>query len=101
MNVTIHDLVWDVNFTDIVDSDDDNLCGETYKSMTEITIYTYMSEELIHRTIRHEVVHAFIWSYGLENSFPMTEEQLCNFIETFGKEIERITEQIWNYYLQL
>lgn len=96
LTIKIHDLDWEIVFTE--EELEETTCGETDKTSLVISLNTNIPEQLLKRTITHELCHAFIWSYGLENSFPLSEEQVCNFIETYIAEIDKLSKYIYNYY---
>lgn len=102
MKIKIHDLTWEVRFTDYIENPTDSneiVCGLTLKTKQVILISVRQSLEIIKRTITHELVHAYIWSYGFENSDPFSEEEMCNFIETHMRDLYNNTEKIYNKYL--
>lgn len=102
MNIKIHDFTWEIVFVDKVEdqSDDSEItCGKTYKTKLRIDISTQQKDSLVRHSIIHELVHAYIWSWGLENSTPFNEEQIANFIETHGPDILTQADKIYNYYL--
>lgn len=68
--------------------------GITMKMQQLIVLDVTVSKDMLRRTIIHELVHAFIWTYGLENSKPFTEEQMCNFFETYYQDIIKLSERI-------
>ena len=50
------------------------------------------------RTLRHELVHAFIFSYGFMNRAQgMDEEGICEFIAVYGSDIEDIVREYFNH----
>ena len=102
MKIKIHDLTWEVKFVCGIDCDEDmEVSGATMKMQQLIVIDITVPKEMLRRTIVHELVHAFIWTYGLENSKPFSEEQVCNFFETYYQDIIKLTDKILKVGLKL
>lgn len=102
MELKIHNLHWEVLFVGpddkyIMDSVGEGACGLTLNSELKILIVNSLPKDLIWRTIIHELVHAYVWTYGLDG-YPMSEESLCNFIETFSESIIETAKAIYNNY---
>lgn len=98
MEFTIHDLKWNIKFVDGISCEDtdEQLCGVTFKLKQEIVIDYNAPDDMLLRIITHELVHAFIWSYGFECFKPFTEEQLCSFIESYIVDINYISKRIYD-----
>lgn len=48
------------------------------------------------RTLRHELTHCYIWSYGLNNAPHYTEEMVCDIVASSIDIINSITNQFAN-----
>ncbi len=94
MEIKIQDLTWNIKFVDGIEMEDsdEQLCGVTLKLTQDIIIDYNVTVEMLKRVIIHELVHAFVWSYGLECSKPFSEEQMCSFVETYINEINRLAD---------
>lgn len=49
-----------------------------------------LTDAVKRRTLRHELVHAFMYAYGFSQIDTFTEEVICEFFGVYGGEIERI-----------
>lgn len=98
MELVINDLTWEVKFMSKESLTFDNLelCGLTQKVELEILLNEELKLDLSYRTIIHELVHAYLWSYGLENNDGYSEENLANFVEGYMKNIGRDADLIFN-----
>lgn len=91
----INGLKWDV---EILQPDDEQLNGDsTYMGLCvflEQKIYLRggMSKKLTERTFLHELVHAFIFSYGINED--MDEEGICNFISAHFDGFQKIIQEV-------
>lgn len=91
MKLQINHLTWNIIGTD---SSDQNLLGKeseytfgiTYFDRTCAYIRTDLPEELVRRTVRHELTHMTLFSSGMIPE-TMDEEAICNFVESYGGEI--------------
>jgi len=98
MEIKIHDYTWTVQ---MVQGDSEKMNPEPglYRAgLTEyaeqiISIRVGMSRERTKATVIHELVHAFIDSFGY-TADEMTEEQVCNFFGSQADEIIRLTDEI-------
>ena len=52
------------------------------------------TKERMYKTIKHELVHAYIDSFGMAQHGTFTEEQLADFVESYGEEIASAAKQI-------
>lgn len=74
----------------------DGAFGITDRQMQEIYVSKDMPTGNLKRTIRHELTHAVIYTYGLMASKrKLDEEEICNFMEIHSVEINRLTEKIY------
>lgn len=99
MECKINGLKWNVFFVDKNDDkllyDGSNNLGVTYYDDLEIYLKTDMSKPLFRQTVIHELVHAFLFSYGihLENS-DVTEEAVCDFCGAHLDKIVKLTKRV-------
>lgn len=103
MKLQIHNLNWQVEFIQSEHCFEENntqeeLCGITKKLKLQVFINSEMNDDLVRRTVIHELTHAYIWTYGFENFDSFKEEDLCNFIETFSESILKDTEKVMTEY---
>lgn len=68
--------------------------------MADSTINTiYLNENLIEdhqrSTLRHELAHAFMYSYGFMYVEKFNVEMVCEFIGTYGGQIEKIVNEVF------
>lgn len=56
-----------------------------------INIRKKQTVEVMRSTVIHELVHAFLFSYGVEVT---DNEEMCNFFGAFGDEIIKLTDEI-------
>ena len=106
INLKIHTLMWEIHFKDFssdfdpLDETQDNEqdLGITKRSCDTILINKSIGDDLLMRTIIHELTHAYFWSYGLTQIKNLTEENFADFMETHGRNILRDSEFIYNKY---
>ena len=82
-----------------ITENEENVCGITHFSEGEIYINKDISDYLIKRTIRHELTHAFLFSYGMGQYEEFSEENVCDFVETYGEDIVEMTNYIYKEYI--
>lgn len=100
MKIKIKDYIWNVS---IVSPDDMRLQidNDVVFGITNFgTLDIYLVKEGIHndvfkRTIRHELTHAYLNSYGFIGD-DMNEEYICNFVEAYAEEICEQTNAIFD-----
>ena len=102
--VTINGIRWSVNGcaegADELESDGDIVFGITRFSTAEIYVQNEnMSEDIIYRTLKHELCHAYLYSYGFIAD-SMGEEDICNFLEAYGERLINDARRIYNNYLK-
>ncbi len=89
-DIMINDLNWTVRFLPYGDealvSGDDECYGLTEFSKLTINVCDQLPPQLIERTLRHELTHAYLFSNGIDGD-GMDEEAVCNFVEAFGLDI--------------
>lgn len=97
MSVTINGYVWEIIYThndnDLMRSDGTITLGVTDLNTMCIYIYDHLSKYMQQKVMTHELVHAWIFSYGIYLSVD-EEEFICSFIDTHGRDIIKQADQI-------
>ena len=102
MKIKINNLTWNVGFER---RDDLNGCyGFARFSTLEIRIAHDVHKEVVRTTITHEIIHAFIESFGFttpdtNSTLMFSEEQVCDFIAMNLEEISKQSKKVYLYYL--
>ena len=98
IHIRIHDLDWSVQF--VYGSDprlnpgpEEEYFGLTVFASLHILIRRDLPAGLQLRTLRHELTHAALFSFGL-NGGGLDEEGVCNFVECHGEEICDLAQQL-------
>lgn len=76
------------------------MCGVTVRSKNKIYINKNLQKDLFRRTIIHELTHAYIWSYGLNQVESFKEENICDFLESHGDSIIGTANCVYNDLLK-
>ena len=66
--------------------------GTCHHHMNMIFLDEFLPYERKKQTLRHELTHAFISSYLLEQRETYTEEMLCEFVSIYSEGINKIVE---------
>lgn len=98
--IYIHNVPWKIEFVEKDAEVISGSCGITYKEECISYIRNDLSDEMTRRTLIHEIAHAYIWVYGFEDitNRKFTEEDLCNFIETYGYDIISQADTVLSFY---
>lgn len=101
--IRFNSLLWKVHGVEAdhakLDTGDGPAYGMTYFDSCEIYIRnTEVSPELLRRVCRHEATHAAAFSYSFDTS-SLTEEDLCNFVETYGAEVCKAADRMYKAIL--
>ena len=97
--VKINGLKWKIFFVasespKLTDEDNKkNILGITYFRECEIYIDKSLSKPLRKQTVIHELVHALLFSYGI-NAEGATEEEICDLIGAHLDELVKLKEAI-------
>lgn len=91
MTITINNFNWTVSF---VPSFDKEKFGTTRYLTQEIQVLDSLSREETRRTITHELIHAFMHSYGFSQIDGWDTEVVCDFISTYADSIVKMTDEI-------
>ena len=93
MTIKIHNYKWKVKFVPDCALDGTVCLGLTEYLKQTIKIRKGMSKEMTKATVIHELVHAFLFCYGL-TAEAYDEEKMCEFFGTHADEIMSLTEKI-------
>lgn len=80
--------------------DGQKCCGQIFFRERAI----YLNEELMEddcsflETITHELTHAFIFSYALDEETFQKEEFICEFMAVYGKDIIAISNSLFKFF---
>ena len=103
-NFQIHGIEWELQ---IVNPEDIEGLGECDYWNYEIKIKSGFKNNQLMRVLRHELTHAFRWSYGnvseMElSNYPTEEIQeiICNTVEVHGENIIKLSKEIHNALLK-
>lgn len=106
MIIKINGLEWTVFFVtrehDKLEMDDMQCMGITYFSDLQIYLDKTLSAELMRQTVIHELVHAFLFSYGIHiecDNDKDTEEAVCDFCGAYFGKLGKLSNKIiktWN-----
>ena len=58
-----------------------------------------MAAQVRKATLVHELTHAFLYSYGYQKD-SYDEEQFCDFMESHGKTIIELSEQLYKFLMK-
>lgn len=87
------ELIWTHNQKDLSRSDGSLTLGVTDTKTMCIYIYDKLSVEMNQKVLIHELVHAWIFSYGIY--IPLDQEEfICSFIDTYGIDIMDKADEI-------
>lgn len=90
--VTINGLEWNVITEDINST---NIGLADYRNLT-ITLDETVSKEVLTRTLKHELTHAIIYSYGLDQIGKFNQEVVCDFMANYSDMLNNLVQQILN-----
>lgn len=106
MIIKINGLEWTVFFVprehNKLEMDDMQCMGITYFSDLQIYFDKTLSAELMRQTVIHELVHAFLFSYGIHiecDNNKDTEEAVCDFCGAYFDKLGKLSNKIiktWN-----
>lgn len=101
MIIKINNLNWTVFFVprkhEKLELEDTQCMGVTYFSDLQIYIDESLSDELIRQTVIHELIHAFLFSYGvhIECSYDKdVEEAFCDFCGAYFDKVQKVANKI-------
>lgn len=71
--------------------------GITKKSNQTIYINSEMSEQQKRKTLMHELMHCYLYEFGIHNFSQFDEEDLCNFSAYSHDIIHKIVKDYYTY----
>ena len=89
MKVKIGKYIWDIKYV----NDLFNSFGNTTFSKLEININKNQSKVFLKDTIYHEIIHAYIKSYGFNKEY-YHEEEMVTFITQNKEQFELLTNKV-------
>lgn len=98
MTFIVNNILWHLEYVDKADgvlirSDGVYTFGVTDRNSHTIYISNAIYGGLLDKVICHELVHCFMFSYGIEMSIEQ-EEFMADFIATYGFEIIALTNEL-------
>jgi len=100
-DVKIKRLNWEVHAEDPKTSREKDFevgdCGDTLFIKKKIYINSTMEDDLVYETIKHELVHAYLFSYGM-GQIKFDEEVVCDFVSTYGDSIIKDSKDLFEAY---
>lgn len=96
MKIKINNYNWSVHFEEPdaeIMNDDGYYIGLTLFHKLSIHIRKGLPEELTRSTVIHELVHAFLFTYGIKED-EYDEEKVCEFFGTHADQIMKLTDKI-------
>lgn len=99
MEFLINRILWKIEYVHpmsekLLRSDGSRTVGVTDLSKGMIYINSMLSGEFLRKVITHEVCHASMFSYGIFVDIE-TEELICDFIASNGREIFEIADELF------
>lgn len=96
MKIKINNIPWKVVFTDkeskrMKKDKDTFFLGLCEYDKARISIRKNQTVEVMRGTVIHELVHAFLFAYGVNVT---GDEEMCNFFGAYADEIVRLTDEI-------
>jgi|GEM_PF-118298 phage portal protein, SPP1 gp6-like len=105
MRFKANNLTWNIDFVDedkkLMNSDNGMYFGLTEYQPQRISIRTGLSKEMTRETVIHELVHCFLFSFGVCGFTSLNEEQVCNFVGSHLDKIYEITEKFMKGVIML
>lgn len=104
MNIKINGLTWGVICVPSNDKklyyDKADCYGVTYFQEQEIYLDEELSVELFRQTVIHELVHAFLFSFGYHLECDMVEEAVCDFAGSHLDKIYKTANKIVSHFFK-
>ena len=99
MEFLINGILWEIEYVHptsekLLRSDRSRTVGVTDLSKGMIYINSMLRGEFLRKVITHEVCHASMFSYGIFVDIE-TEELICDFIASNGREIFEIADELF------
>lgn len=83
MFIKIHNRKYKVEYETL---ESETLLGETNNKSAIIRLSNKIDNQLLYSTIIHELVHAYLFEYGMPRD-NYNQEDMCNFFGAYGTEI--------------
>ena len=99
MKITINNMTWSVVFVSQNDMPikhgNEELLSLGYTSYGDLKIYINkdVDEQVMHKSLIHELTHAYISSFGF-TFVTMTEEIICEFMSYYSTSINQLLKAI-------
>lgn len=102
MKLKINDLEWNLTF--VKKNEIEGCYGITRFSSLTIKIATDLHKDIVRTTITHELVHAYLESFGytppsIDSALMFSEEQICDFIAMNQDFIMKQSSKVFSIYL--
>lgn len=94
MFIKIHNRKYKVEYKTL---ESETLLGETNNKSAIIRLSNKIDNQLLYSTIVHELVHAYLFEYGIYDD-NYTNENVCNFFGAYGKKIIETAEIVYNAF---
>lgn len=88
--VCINDINWTVHTEDTGNT---NIGLTDYRSL-DIAVEASLPYEVMYRTLKHELTHAIIYSYGLDQIGKFNQEVVCDFMANYSDMLNRLTQDV-------
>lgn len=112
VNIRINSINWTVIFceegdpafesepSDTAESEaGESVLGITKFAQAQIYVRQDVQKDIMYRTLKHELCHAFLFSYGWDGN-DMNEEDIANFVESHAEKIVEDAKYLYNWYFQ-
>ena len=88
--VCINDINWTVHTEDTGNT---NIGLTDYRSL-DISVEANLPYEAMYRTLKHELTHAIIYSYGLDQIGKFSQEVVCDFMANYSDMLNRLVHDV-------
>lgn len=99
-SIKIHNTTYSINWAEESDLTKDTNFGFVDYQLNAIAISPKLSSDTRKEIVRHEITHAYIYTYGFCQKESYSEEELANFIEKYGEDIYNDCQRITEFYLE-
>ena len=94
MTVKINKRYYTIKFDTL---EEERNIGLTLCKISEIRLAKDIDKDLLYSTLIHELVHAYLFEYGMPRE-TYSQEDMCNFFGAYGKEIIENACKIIKFY---
>ena len=88
--VRINEINWTVHTEDTGNT---SIGLTDYRSL-DITVEASLPYEAMYRTLKHELTHAIIYSYGLDQIGKFNQEVVCDFMANYSDMLNSLTQNV-------